>query len=317
MELQTLGQGFESLLLRKYLPYFIPPFMSNTWFKPKQINITRENDEEEYFGSVYENYMLNRVVNTYNISKKWFIGGSALKTNQKYMPMILFSKNNVELLNMALVKRKLLGLYATVKWLNCARIRDCRRMQFLFASITPVFANYVQWGARTTGGVASSYRWVSGMITASTNIERGLEPDCVVIPDVSENPMIIKEAYLNRIPILSIVGSDCRFELGGLTVMGNSHDYRTLVQFALFITTLNCPRDFKFHQEERYLKTLRERDKEVRLEQYERHGNFRRLKQLHTLDYTWSKKEHFLHPKPTALQHLDAWNNWFIAACQF
>lgn len=120
--------------------------------------------------------------------------------------------------------------------------------------------------------------------------------------------MIIREAYQKRVPILSIVGSDCRFELGGLTVMGNSHDYRTLVRFALFITALNYPKELQLQDEASHLKFLRNRDKEVRLRQYERQGSFKRLRQLYAFDDMWDKKEHFLHPKPTAMQHLGRWN---------
>jgi len=101
----------------------------------------------------------------------------------------------------------------------------------MFASISPVFSNLMQWAAIKTNGIAKYNRWTSGSITATIGVE--YLPHCIFIPDITESHMIVREAISKKITILSIISSDSPSDVD-LPILGNNHDYKTLLQVIKF-----------------------------------------------------------------------------------
>jgi hypothetical protein len=166
------------------------------------------------------------------LKNKFLFGGTSALTNPAFTSQILISKNNNDLLHKNLVRLKLLRFYAGIKWMHGTRkIFNLNKIRFMFASISPVFSNLMQWAAIKTNGIAKYNRWTSGSITATIGVE--YLPHCIFIPDITESHMIVREAISKKITILSIISSDSPSDVD-LPILGNNHDYKTLLQVIKF-----------------------------------------------------------------------------------
>ena len=155
------------------------------------------------------------------------------------MSQIAYSKNNTEIFITQKVRLKLLRMYAGLKWLHSKAVFK-QHVYIMFASISPVFTDFLKWAARELQGISKSNRWLSGTITATIGINK--IPDYIFIPDITENPMIIREAKIRKIPIISLVNTDCIFAVE-IPIIGSSYDFKTIVQITKLIIKLNTKKN--------------------------------------------------------------------------
>lgn len=165
------------------------------------------------------------------------IGCDSAFTEIKMTGLIACSKNNVEVLKFELIRYRLYRLYSMISWVVHSAFEK-KPLIILFASISPIFAGLVDCFSFKTNGIGRPNRWLSGTLTAFTKLP--VVPNCLFIPDIQNNHMIIKEANIKKIPIVSLITSDSFYEVAW-GIPGNNADYKTVFQITKFFATLCNP----------------------------------------------------------------------------
>lgn len=159
----------------------------------------------------------------------WFVGSAVRKTNRRLRSVIFFSKNNVDIFRRVALRVRFLQLHATFAWLLYSALRSCvfnPKIKFMFASINPVFAKLMRWAAEQTQGLYSGNRWLSGMLSASTQIPD--LPHYLFIPDADNNALIMRESLRHHIAIISLVSTDSTY-FGDVPLLGNNKEFKIIL----------------------------------------------------------------------------------------
>lgn len=69
------------------------------------------------------------------------------------------------------------------------------------------------------------------------NSQKSRRPSLIVIPDISNNPMIIEETNMSGIPVIGLVNSDCKLDIT-YPIFGNDQSIHSVHFFCHFLATL-------------------------------------------------------------------------------
>lgn len=179
---------------------------------------------------------LNKNIFKTSYASEILLGGASENSNKKWRINFLISKNNVDVFNIFPVKTRLLALYANFRFVKSEREFSFKNFKFMFASHTPVFAQLMQWAGILSNGVSSSNRWLSGTISAQTNLK--FLPNYLIVPDPDQNEMITREAYTKKIPVVSINNSDSQFT-ADFGIYGNNRSFKMIFKIINLVLKLS------------------------------------------------------------------------------
>lgn len=163
------------------------------------------------------------------ISKVIFIGGPSEKTNVTFFSLLLFSKNNIDIFRIQLIRSRILALHAAFHWMHSARMTLLyyRNFKFMFATINPAFAKLVRWAANETFGLYSANRWLSGKLSGVIKIK--YLPHYLFIPDIDDNVLIVREALKQNIALIAAINTDSTYNVD-LPIFGNCKEFKFIVK---------------------------------------------------------------------------------------